>query len=163
MDMARLAVLLSAGALLVPGPAAGAGEADVAALQVALQVKGLYAGTIDGEVGPATTSAVIAFQKRRKLAPDGIVGPTTRKALGKRWRHDLGSRPLDFGAVGWDVAELQFALAWHGFPSGTFDGAFGPHVQAAVLRFQRYAGLPMVGRAGPRTIAALTAPPPTVR
>jgi peptidoglycan hydrolase-like protein with peptidoglycan-binding domain len=158
--MARVAALVSAGMLLLAGSAAAAGTADVAALQVALHVKGLYGGTIDGEVGPATTEAVIAFQKRRKLVPDGIVGPATRKALGKRWRLDLGSRPLSFGAVGWDVAALQFALAWHGFPSGTFDGAFGFHVQAAVLRFQRYAGLAVVGVVGPLTVAALRAPPP---
>ena len=158
--MARLAVLVFAGLLLSSGSATAAGTADVAALQVALQVKGLYAGTIDGEVGPTTTSAVIAFQKRKRLVPDGIVGPATRKALGRRWRPDLGSRPLGFGAVGWDVAALQFALAWHGFPSGTFDGAFGMHLRSAVLRFQRFAGLPVVGVVGPRTIAALMAPPP---
>jgi peptidoglycan hydrolase-like protein with peptidoglycan-binding domain len=158
--MARLAVLVCAGVLLFAGSAAAAGTADVAALQVALHVKGLYGGTIDGEVGPATTKAVIAFQKRRKLVPDGIVGPATRKALGKRWRLDLGSRPLSFGAVGWDVAALQFVLAWHGFPSGAFDGVFGFHVQAAVLRFQRYAGLPVVGVVGPLTVAALRAPLP---
>jgi hypothetical protein len=29
------------------------------------------------------------------------------------------------GAFGWDVARLQFQLAWHGFPSGTMDGRFG--------------------------------------
>ena len=29
------------------------------------------------------------------------------------------------GVRGWDVAELQFKLAWHGFPSGPFDGALG--------------------------------------
>ena len=34
----------------------------------------------------------------------------------------LGTRPLKQGAAGWDVAELQFLLAWHGFPSATFDG-----------------------------------------
>ncbi len=156
--MARLTALAAVGALLLAGSAFGAGAPDVAALQVALQTRGLYGGTIDGVVGASTTKAVIAFQKRRQLVPDGVVGPATRKALGKRWRADLGSRHLGFGAVGWDVAELQFALAVHGFPSGSFDGAFGWHVQAAVERFQRYAGLPVVGFVGPQTVAALQAP-----
>src|SRR5262249_13369117 len=40
-------------------------------------------------------------------------------------------------------------------------GAFGPHVQAAVMRFQRYAGLPVVGYAGPQTMEALRAPLPS--
>jgi len=156
--MIRIAGLLAAGALLFAGSALAAGDPDVAALQVALRNRGLFAGTIDGVAGEATTSAVIAFQKRKRLVPDGIAGPATRKRLGKHWRYDLGSRPLGFGAVGWDVAELQFALAWRGFPSGTFDGAFGFHVQRAVERFQRFAGLPVVGVAGLRTIAALRAP-----
>jgi peptidoglycan hydrolase-like protein with peptidoglycan-binding domain len=158
--MKRLAGFLSAGSLLLAGPALAAGTPDVAALQVALQTRGLYAGTIDGMAGPATTRAVIAFQKRKGLVPDGVVGPATRRALGRRGKPELGSRPLGMGMVGWDVAALQFALAWHGFPSGPFDGAFGWHVQAAVMRFQRYAGLPVVGDAGPQTMAALRAPLP---
>lgn len=157
--MIRLAGLIAAGALLLAGSAHAAGDPDVAALQVALHTRGLYAGTIDGVPGETTTRALIAFQRRRRLVPDGVVGPATRRALGRRWSRNLGSRPLGFGAAGWDVAELQFALAWHGFPSGTFDGVFGFHVQGAVRRFQRYAGLPVVGVAGPRTLAALLAPP----
>jgi hypothetical protein len=156
--MARLAGFLLAGSLLLAGPALAVGNPDVAALQVALQARGLYAGTIDGMAGPATTRAVTAFQKKKRLVPDGIAGPVTRQALGRFARHELGSRPLGMGMVGWDVAALEFALAWHGFPSGVFDGVFGPHVQAAVMRFQRNAGLPVVGHVGPRTMAALRAP-----
>jgi murein DD-endopeptidase MepM/ murein hydrolase activator NlpD len=101
---------------------------------------------------------VIAFQKRAGLVPDGVVGPATRAALGRHARHELGQRRLVLGSVGWDVAELEFVLAWHGFPSGTFDGVFGPHVQRALMRFQRFAGLPPVGFLGPRTLAALEQP-----
>jgi murein DD-endopeptidase MepM/ murein hydrolase activator NlpD len=32
---------------------------------------------------------------------------------------------------GWDVAELQFLLAWHGFPSARLNGTFSAHVAAA--------------------------------
>ena len=158
--MARMAGLIAVGALFLAWSAHAAGDPDVAALQVSLSTRGLYAGTIDGEAGAATTAAVMAFQKRKKLVPDGIAGPATRKALGRFARPQLGSRTLDLGAVGWDVVALQFLLAWHGFPSGTFDGAFGLHVQSAVMCFQLYAGLPVVGFAGPRTVAALTAPLP---
>src|SRR5439155_1363877 len=82
----------------------------------------LYAGPIDGVVGPDTTAAVRAFQRREGLAVDGVVGARTRAALGRYGRHALGSRPLARGAFGWDAAELQFLLAGHGFPSGPFDG-----------------------------------------
>jgi murein DD-endopeptidase MepM/ murein hydrolase activator NlpD len=131
------------------------GDSDVAALQVALRAAGTYFGTVDGQRGPNTEEAIVAFQERAGLLPDGIAGPQTRRALGNLGSPELGSRSLSLGMRGWDVAELQFRLAWHGFPSGTFDGGFGPRLEAAVRRFQRFAGLPPIGIAGPRTIAAL--------
>jgi murein DD-endopeptidase MepM/ murein hydrolase activator NlpD len=158
--MLRLALLISAAGLVVAGRAA-AGTADVAALQVALRSHGLYSGDVDGLRGPDTEEALLAFQERSGLVPDGIAGPRTRRALGRLGTPELGARSLSFGARGWDVAELQFKLAWHGFPSGPFDGAFGPRLEAAVRRFQRFADLPMIGIAGPRTMTALGRPLPT--
>jgi murein DD-endopeptidase MepM/ murein hydrolase activator NlpD len=144
-------------AVLAPVSAstAAAGDSDVAALQVALRAAGTYTGTVDGQVGPDTDEALLAFQERAGLVPDGIAGPLTRRALGDLGTPELGSRQLSIGARGWDVAELQFRLAWHGFPSGTFDGAFGPRLEGAVRRFQRFARLPAIGIAGPLTVAAL--------
>jgi murein DD-endopeptidase MepM/ murein hydrolase activator NlpD len=148
-------------ALALPaGRASAAGSSAIAALQVALDARHLYAGTIDGVPGSATTVAVRRFQRRAGLPVDGVVGARTRAALGRYGRHALGSRPLARGAFGWDVAQLQFLLAWHGFPSGTFDGRLGPRGAAALGRFQAYAGLPPDGVAGPATIAALHAPRP---
>ena len=132
----------------------------MAALQVALRTRGLYAGTIDGLRGPTTTRAVRVLQRQAGLAVDGIVGPATRRALGRHGRPQLGKRLLTVGVLGWDVAELQFLLAWHGFPSATIDGDFGTHLQSAVRRFQRWAGLPADGVAGPATLAALHRPLP---
>src|SRR5438045_1913303 len=102
------ASLLAALVFACAGPAAGAGGSPVAALQVGLSARGLYAGTIDGVAGPRTTAAVLAFQRRAHLPVDGVVGPRTRAALGRYGRHTLGSRPLGRRAFGWDVAELQF-------------------------------------------------------
>jgi murein DD-endopeptidase MepM/ murein hydrolase activator NlpD len=130
-------------------------------LQVALRARGLYSATIDGLTGPATTAAVARFQRRSHLSVTGIVDSRTRRALGRYGRHLLGSRPLTRGAAGWDVAALQFLLAWHGFPSATFDGGLGTHTEKALRRFQRWAGLPPDGVAGRSTIAALREPAPT--
>ena len=156
------AAIALAGVALIAAPAAAraAGSADVAALQVALRAGGDYAGTIDGVAGPGTRAAVRRFQSRHGLAVDGIAGRGTRAALGRRGRPALGARVLRVGSSGWDVAALQFRLAWRGFPSGYLDGGFGSHTQAALRRFQAYAGLVPDGVAGPGTARALRGPIP---
>ena len=159
MPVRTRTILLAGLALLLlgAGPAHAAGSARTAALQEALRERGLYAGPLDGIAGPETSAAVRAVQRRVHLTPDGVAGPQTRRALRLR---ELGRRPLRLGASGSDVLELQWELAWHGFPSGALDGGFGLHTERAVRRFQRWARLGADGVAGPATIAALRAPPP---
>ena len=154
-----LPLVLVAAAL---APRASAADPAVAALQVGLRAHGLYKGPIDGITGPGTAKAIRRLQARARIAVDGIVGPTTRRALGRFARHRLGSRPLELGRTGWDVASLQFQLAEHGFPSGPFDGIFGPRIDAAVRRFQEWADLAPDGVAGPATLRALAGPAPTI-
>jgi peptidoglycan hydrolase-like protein with peptidoglycan-binding domain len=143
-------------------PEASASNPSVAALQVGLHSRGLYRGPIDGITGPATQKAIRKLQAHARITVDGVVGPKTRRALGRFARHRLGQRQLHRGNAGWDVASLQFRLAEHGFPSATFDGVFGPHIDAALRHFQEYAGLKPDGVAGPDTLAALRRPPPTI-
>jgi putative chitinase len=66
---------------------------------------------------------------------------------------------LQRGATGPEVTVLQRALQAHGFPPGNVDGAFGLGTEAAVLAFQKSAGLLPDGIAGQRTLAALGIPP----
>jgi peptidoglycan hydrolase-like protein with peptidoglycan-binding domain len=134
-----------------------AGNPNTAALQAALRARGLYRAGLDGIRGPATIRALRRAQARAGLAADGVVGPRTRRALRLRL---LGGRLLHAHMHGTDVLALQFALAEHGFPCGTFDGVFGDHTVVALRRFQRFAGLAVDGVAGAGTVRALHAPPP---
>jgi N-acetylmuramoyl-L-alanine amidase len=54
----------------------------VLAIQQALKQAGFDPGTLDGEFGPHTLSAVVAFQISHQLLPDGEVGAETSAALG---------------------------------------------------------------------------------
>ena len=55
---------------------------DVKKLQEALKAHGFNPGMPDGDFGPATAAAVIAFQKSEGLLADGVAGPRTQHALG---------------------------------------------------------------------------------
>jgi hypothetical protein len=64
-------------------PVVGYGSAgdDVAALQELLTSLAFDPGPADGQFGPATASAVSAFQRSRGITADGIVGPEAWAAL----------------------------------------------------------------------------------
>ena len=147
--------------LLLAPSAFAAGDPDIAALQVGLRKHRVYAGAVDGVLGSGTVAAVKRLQQKAGLAVDGVPGTQTRSALGRYGRRaPFGRRVLAQGMRGWDVAALQFALSWHGFPSGNFDGVFGGSTESALRKFQRWAGLAPDGRAGGAVVTALRAPLP---
>jgi len=53
----------------------------VVQLQERLKARGFNPGPCDGEFGPATEAAVMAFQRSEGLLADGIAGPRTQSAL----------------------------------------------------------------------------------
>ena len=58
---------------------------DVTTLQRVLSLKGYAVGAADGVFGRRTKRAVKRFQRRRRITADGIVGPTTTRALALTW------------------------------------------------------------------------------
>jgi N-acetylmuramoyl-L-alanine amidase len=110
-----------------------------------------------GEFGQPTRTAVLSFQSERGLAPDGIVGQDTWRALyeaGYRLGDRLlyNRRPMFRGD---DVAELQRRLNALGFDAGKVDGIFGPRTARAVTEFQQNRHLSEDGVAGPEITAEL--------
>ena len=102
--------------------------------------------------------AVRAFQQRRGLLVDGVVGEATYRAL-REASYRLGARTLNhqFGApmYGDDVATLQARLQDLGFYTGMVDGHFGLQTHNALLSYQREYGLSSDGICGPETLRSL--------
>jgi soluble lytic murein transglycosylase-like protein len=74
----------------------------------------------------------------------------------------LVQRELGVGAVGWDVAVLEFRLRRYGVPLRAIDGRFSGVTAASLRRFQQRQGLVPDGIAGPHTYRALANRPPIV-
>jgi peptidoglycan hydrolase-like protein with peptidoglycan-binding domain len=129
---------------------------------VGLRAHGLDPGPIDGVRGPLTTKALVTFQHRRGIRANGRLGRATRRALGVRGRPLLGQRELAVGAVGWDVAVLEFRLRGLGITQAAIDGRFDATTAAAVRRFQERHALVPDGIAGPKTYRALGSRVPTI-
>ncbi len=144
---------------------------DGGPLVVALRGMLTRASTGDAEVDAAVAAAaepevfdetlehaVRAFQQRRGLVADGVVGPQTARVLdGARWR--LGDRILLFtpGHLmrGDDVAALQERLVVLGVHAGPVDGVFGAATESALRELQRGLGLEPDGLCGPATLRAM--------
>lgn len=143
---------------LALAPTARGFNPQIAGLQIALRQHGLYRGPIDAVQGPKTVHAVRVFQRRHRLAVDGIAGPRTRAALGSRGRPLFGARVIRRGMRGYDVGVLQFLLRRHDVGPGRLDGSFGTRTALAVRRFQRLTGLRPDGVVGPHTARRLCPP-----
>ncbi len=143
----------------VVGLAQGATGPDVVTLQNALIAAGVTVpGGADGVFGPATKSALTAYQSRASLATNGTVDEPTAASLGLTSAAPAAAATsgLTAGSQGDSVKELQNALMAFGvFVPGGSDGVFGPATKTAVSNFQRWNGLPVTGEVDATTASKL--------
>ncbi|NLO86748.1 MAG: peptidoglycan-binding protein [Clostridiales bacterium] len=156
----------------------GVNGSGVRALQQQLKTLGYYTGSIDGDFGSGTTSAVMSFQAASGLKQDGKAGKATMNAIyaalngtstGSGNTSTSGSSktsPATYGTSassnGYstisassgnssNVTALQSALSSTGYYNGSLDGDFGSGTTDAVSSYQRAKGLRVTGMAGPST------------
>lgn len=147
----------------------GMSGSAVRALQKRLKELGYLSGSVDGDFGSATKTAVVAFQRNNGLTADGKAGTAT---LNKLYEEDLvkesdvkkdddsevsstGYVVLREGSEGQAVRKLQQTLKQLGYYSGSVDGSYGSGTTSAVQAFQRANDLTVDGAAGPATQRAL--------
>ena len=145
------------------------GSDAVRDIQKRLKELGYYKGSADGDFGPATEKAVMAFQKANGLTADGKVGEKTLAKLNSsKASSSKGSSAkatatpkvskntyLVSGSSGKQVKTMQKRLIELGWLSGSASGSFDSATEAAVIAFQKKAKLWADGKAGPKTLEAL--------
>jgi peptidoglycan hydrolase-like protein with peptidoglycan-binding domain/SH3-like domain-containing protein len=122
----------------------------VTALQEALTELRYYKSTVDGKYGVGTQTAVTVFEKKNKLAEDGVADPdllyllfegTPRNYGG--YKKDVKTVPpiygisLVYGDKGEPVKQLQTRLQALGYFKDEISGLFNRATQSALKAFQK--------------------------
>ncbi|MDT7577469.1 MAG: N-acetylmuramoyl-L-alanine amidase [Pseudonocardiales bacterium] len=136
------------------------GDRGVAVVEIRAMLRqfGLLIGPDEPVFDAELEHAVRSFQQQRGLISDGIVGPSTYRALrdagwtlGDRMLALMVSAPM----TGDDVVALQERLSELGYDPGRPGGVFDEQTEHALRRFQREYGLISDGLCGPATLRSL--------
>ncbi|MCI8497279.1 MAG: spore cortex-lytic protein [Clostridiales bacterium] len=152
----------------------------VATIQYYLSVLGFFYDdlpllAVDGVFGPATRDAVIAFQRKYSLTPDGTVGRQTWNQIAQAYDNIRNSLPEPYSQYRKDIYPGRFLFEGDtgpevllmqrylnaisridpSIPPVQEDGEFGPQTAAAVRAIQQQFGYTVNGDIGPLTWAAI--------
>ena len=158
----------------------GATGSEVRKLQTRLKELGYYKGSVDGDFGEGTETAVKNFQQQNGLTVDGKAGSLTLSKLNsssaKRAPATRTATPtprrtatptprattvpdtdvyLEVGSSGSKVRTLQNRLIELGWLDGAADGSYAGATEYAVKAFQKKHGLWEDGKAGPDTLTLM--------
>ena len=126
------------------------GDPELREAQQLLTLLGYGELDIDGRTGPATSSAIAAFQRAEGLNRNGRLTPATLDRLRLRAPHEnTQTDPM--------VADAQAWLKLLGYDVSTSDGVMGPETVRAVSRFQADENLRRTGTITPETFERLRA------
>ena len=131
--------------------ASNGSSANVSAVQSALSAKGYYSGSLDGDFGSGTQSAVESFQRAQGLRVTGMAGPTTQRLLFGGTAASGSYSKLERGSSGSKVKTLQYALYELKYYDGNITGQYDEATENAVMLFQDCNGLDIDGVAGQMT------------
>src|ERR1039457_3868068 len=153
MSQARLVPALQPWAVLREGSNSLWPPVTVRSLQYLLDARGARLA-VDGQFGPKTRAAVVAFQRSHGLGASGVVYAATWQQLIVTVRQ---------GSTGSAVRAVQDQINFRNNKNGhtlAVDGIFGPQTKAVVIAFQRamsaqVRGFAVDGIVGPQTWQAL--------
>ncbi len=171
-----LAIVSVAGQAMAARP--GVSGTEVSNIQRCLKKLGYFEGSITGNFGTKTETAVRKFQKAKGLPAIGVVGPQTQRALDSQCGTARRNQPRNVaraprrnpnpippapapafelrpGSNGPDVSRLQRDLQALGLYRGLINGNFDFETETAVMRFQRDNALTPDGVVGTRTRQAI--------
>ncbi|MBO5535993.1 MAG: peptidoglycan-binding protein [Clostridia bacterium] len=145
---------------------AGVSARTIEQVQTKLKALDFYSGDITGKVGEKTTSAIITFQTRYGLSPDGIIGKATLTKLDEVYNARQSSDSLTApettattaaapSADSGTIRQVQEKLKTLGFYSGEVTGNAGSKTTAAIKAFQQKYGLTADGIPGSATLRKL--------
>ncbi|MBN1777309.1 MAG: peptidoglycan-binding protein [Clostridiales bacterium] len=128
--------------------------ANVTALQTSLSSLGYYTGSLDGQYGSGTTTAVTNYQASHGLRVTGSAGPAMQRMLYGGTSEGSYS-PLRPGDTGSEVRNLQYTLYELKYYDGEITGTYDEITENAVRDFQDVNDLDIDGKAGVQTLGRL--------
>jgi len=129
---------------------------EVGNLQILLKQRGLYQGEIDGQLGKATTEAILRAQQAYNLPMDGFAGPLTIRALLAGGTNVPLSLPaFERSPETKDVVAIQQLLTARGFYDSEINGRFNLETRESIFNAQNAYGQKGTGELTPELIAAL--------